>query len=159
MNRSVRPTEGIESVIATYGDTLFRLCLIQLGNAHDAEDALSETFLRYLQKSPPFVSTDHQKAWLIRVATNCCRDMLRLRNRRFTIPLEDVSAFATEASDRGLLEALMQLPETFRVVLVLHYVEGYTTEEIAPMIGKTPSAVKMRLKKGRALLKEVYGHE
>ena len=53
----------------------------------------------------------------------------------------------------------MTLPEKYKIVLMLHYVEGYSTKEIAEMIGKTSSAVKMCLQKGRALLKAAYGKE
>ena len=53
----------------------------------------------------------------------------------------------------------MTVPEKYRIVMLLHYVEGYPTDEIAQMIGKTPSAVKMRLQKGRKLLKKAYREE
>ena len=61
-----------------------------------------------------------------------------------------------ERSETGILDSLMLLPEKFRMVLFLYYVEEYGVQEIANMIGKTPSAVKMRLQKGRRLLKEAY---
>ena len=64
-----------------------------------------------------------------------------------------------DESDREIIDALMTLPEKYKVVLLLHYVEGYSTKEIAEMIDKTTSAVKMRLQKGRTLLKEAYGKE
>ena len=75
-------------------------------------------------------------------------------------------AFEDELTELGatdehalVLDALMALPEKFRLVLTLHYVEGYSTSEIAGMIGRTPSAVKMRLQKGRRLLEDTLGKE
>ena len=58
--------------------------------------------------------------------------------------------------DGEILEDLMSIPFKFKIVMILHYVEGYKVDEIAKIIGKTSSAVKMRLQKGRKLLKQEY---
>lgn len=158
-NTSVRPADGMETMMQTYGNMLFRLCLITLGNASDAEDAVQETFIKYLQKAPVFESAEHEKAWLITVATNQCRDMLRFRGRHPVVEIEEIKEFVGEASDSGILDVLMTLPDKFRTVLVLYYVEEYGIEEIAKIIGRTTSAVKMRLQKGRRLLREAYEKE
>lgn len=156
---SARPAGEIENVIEIYGNMLFRLCLVMLGNSDDAEDALQETFIKYLQKAPEFRDPEHEKAWLIKVATNKCRDMLRFKTRQQMVDIDVLNEFTNDSADSGILEALMTLPEKFRIVLVLYYVEEYSTEEIAEMIGKTKSAVKMRLQKGRRLLEEIYRKE
>ena len=130
-----------------------------LGNESDAEDAVQETFIRYLQKAPSFQSTEHQKAWLITVAANQCRDILRYRKRHPQIDIEEIREEPLPESDSGITEALMSLPEKYRLVLTLYYVEEYHVKDIAKMIGKTPSAVKMRLQKGRKLLEEQYRKE
>ena len=156
---SVRPTDDIENIMHTYGNMLFRLCLITLGNASDAEDAVSETLLKYLQKAPVFENTEHQKAWLITVARNKCRDILRFRNRHPMVNLEEINELAKTDSDSGILDALMTLPDKFRTVLILYYIEEYSVQEIAQILGKTASAVKMRLHKGRKLLRDAYGKE
>lgn len=148
-----------ERVIDDYGNILFRICLIMLGNSHDAEDAVQETLIKYLQKAPAFKEKEHEKAWLIKVASNKCRDMLRFRAGHMTTDIESIHEFIQDSSDSGILDALMTLPEKHRIVLVLYYVEQYKTEEIAEIIGKSTSAVKMRLQKGRRLLKEKYQRE
>lgn len=158
-NRSAQPAENIEQVMQIYGNMLFRLCLITLGSASDAEDAVQETMMKYLQKAPIFETAEHEKAWLITVATNKCRDMLRFRKRHPVAELDEIKSFTSETSDNGILDALMTLPDRFRTVLVLYYVEEYRIEEIARIIGKTASAVKMRLQKGRRLLREAYEKE
>jgi len=158
-NTSARPADGIEEVMNTYGNMLFRICLLTLGNATDAEDAVQDTLMKYLQKAPVFENAAHEKAWLITVATNCCRDMLRFRSRHPIVEMEEIYECAKETSDSGILDALMTLPDKFRTVLILHYVEQYSVEEIAGIIGKTASAVKMRLHKGRGLLREAYRKE
>ena len=148
-----------ERVIRAYGDTLFRLCLVMLGGEADAEDAVQETVMKYLQRAPSFADGEHEKAWLITVAKNQCRDMLRARQRRRQVSLEELTDEALDETDSGVLEALMALPERFRLVLVLYYVEQYRIEDIARIIQRTPSAVKMRLQKGRKLLGEKYRKE
>lgn len=156
---SARPADAIEKVLDTHGNSLYRLCLVMLRNPSDAEDAVQETILKYLQKAPAFRDAEHEKAWLIRVAVNHYRDLLRRQARHPQTALEDVCQAAAESADSGILEALMTLPEKYRIVLTLYYVEEYSVSEIAKTIGRTPSAVKMRLQKGRNLLKEAYQRE
>lgn len=154
-----RPASDLEAAVHSYGDLLFRLCLVMLGNDADAEDAVQETMLKYLQKAPSFASAGHERAWLITVAKNQCRDMLRSRRRQNELCLaygEDVSR---EIGDSGIMDALMALPEKYRLVLTLYYVEECPIEDIARVIRRTPSAVKMRLQKGRKLLREEYRKE
>jgi len=156
---SVQAHESVEALVQVYGDLLFRICFVMLGNAADAEDAVQETFIRYLQKAPSFENAGHRKAWLITTAKNRCRDMLRFRLRHPQTDIGYLQEMAAEPSENGILEALMSLPEKFRLVLTLYYVEEYRIEEIAQIIQKTPSAVKMRLQKGRRMLEEQYRKE
>lgn len=160
---SARPADEMEKIMHTYGDMLYRLCLVMLGNSSDAEDAIQETMLTYLQRTPTFRDAEHQKAWLITVATNKAKDILRFRTRHPVIStentVENLGNFTKDTSDSGILDALMTLPEKFRLVLVLYYVEQYSMEDIAKIIGRTTSAVKMRLQKGRKLLSETYRKE
>lgn len=158
-NASVRPTDGIEIIIDSYADMLFRICFVMLGNEADCEDAVQETFISYLQKAPVFEDSEHQKAWLITTAKNKCRDMLRFRSRHKQTDIEYLKELSSDPSDSGILEALMSLPENIRLVLTLYYVEGYRVEDIARIIQRTPSAVKMRLQKGRKLLEKKYREE
>lgn len=145
--------------VRIYGNILYRLCILMLKNQADAEDAVQDTFITYMIKAPQFKSKEHEKAWLITVATNKCRDILRKRMRFSDDSEKIISKIPADEEETATLEALMSLPEKFRIVMMLHYVEGYRVEEIAPMIGRTPSAVKMRLQKGRKLLKEAISAE
>lgn len=154
-----RQPDQVEAMIQKYGDMLFRTCLVMLQNQPDAEDAVQETVLKYMLKAPVFDSSEHEKAWLLKVATNHCRDLLRFRSRHPQVTLEQLTEYLTDPENSGILDALMTVPEKYRIVMLLHYVEGYPTDEIAQMIGKTPSAVKMRLQKGRKLLKKAYREE
>lgn len=160
---SVRPTDDVERVLRLHGNLLFRTSLIILGSAQDAEDVVQETMITYMQKAPDFENEEHEKAWLLTVLTNKCRDLQRAWMRHPMTDIEEIKEFVADNSkdgnENGILEALMTLPEKFRIVLLLYYVEGYRTEEIAKIIGRSASAVKMRLQKGRRLLEDVYRRE
>lgn len=153
---SARPADEMEEVVHTYGNMLFRLCFVTLGNESDAQDALQEVFIKYMLKAPEFKNEEHKKAWLLKVAANQCKDIFRAGKRHQTVNLDAIKEHMEESKENGILEALMTLPDKFRLVMFFYYVEEYEVQAIAGMIGKTPSAVKMRLQKGRKLLKEAY---
>ena len=148
---------GITAAVEEYGSMLYRICLVSLGNSADAEDAVQDAFLKYIQKAPAFESGEHEKAWLIRVAVNTCKDIIK--RRRPQIDIETVQQSAPLRESGEVMATLMSLPEKFRTVLVLHYVEGYSVKETAEITGKSLSAVKMRLQKARRLFEEAYFEE
>ena len=152
-------TESVRSAVDKYGDMLYRICIVMLQNSADAEDAVQETFIKYFTKAPEFTDAEHEKAWLITVATNRCRDMLRYRSRHETESEEVLNTYAVEKSDSGILEALMELSDKYRIIMILFYVEQYKIDEIADITGVSVSAVKMRLSRGRKLLEEKYRKE
>ena len=145
--------------VERYGDMLYRICLLTLRNSADAEDAVQETFIKYIQKSPEFNDGEHEKAWLITVATNKCRDMLRYRSRHQTESEELLLTYAIEKEESGILDALMELSEKYKTPLMLFYIDGYKIDEIAGIMGISVSAAKMRLSRGRKLLEEKYRKE
>ena len=145
--------------VEKYGDMLYRISLLILKNTADAEDAVQETFIKYFTKAPEFTDAEHEKAWLITVATNRCRDMLRYRSRHETESEKVLNTYAVEKSDSGRLEALMELSDKYRIIMILFYVEQYKIDEIADITGVSVSAVKMRLSRGRKLLDEKYRKE
>lgn len=158
MRSPVRLTgEQVEKAVEVYGDTLFRICLMMLCREQDAEDAVQETFLRYITKSPVFSDESHEKAWLITVAQNICRNMLRFRSRHPTVNPDELYDYCQESDDIGKLEFIMSLPETYKTVLYLFYAERYQTDEIARMLHISPAAVRKRLQYARQALQKEYG--
>ena len=145
--------------VEKYGNSLYRLCTVMLQNREDAQDAVQECFLRYITKAPDFKDSDHEKAWLIRVATNICKDMLRYRKHASLLSLDEIKAVSTSEDNAQILGMLMTLEEKYKAVLHLHYVEGYGTQEISSMLGISNSAVKKRLQRGREKLREIYEKE
>lgn len=143
-----------ESLYDQYGDMLFRVCFSILVSHSDAEDAVQDVFYKYITKKPLFSDEEHAKAWLIRVATNRCKDMLRSRKIRSAIPLEEIEEYEIEPEQGELLSHVFALPLKYREAIVLHHLEGYSVAQIAQTIGLSESAVKMRLARGRELLKK-----
>lgn len=157
-NLSLRPNdEEIENIVNTYSDMLFRLCFTILKNNQDAEDAVSDVFMKYISENRKFADEEHKKAWLISVATNRSRDMLKFYKIRRHLNLDDVAEYCGRSDDFEILSELFALPEKYRTVIHLYYVEGYKTAEIAKMLDISASAVRKRLQYGRDRLKIEYG--
>lgn len=144
-----------EIVIKKHSSMLFRICLVLLGDKYDAEDALQEAFWRYLRKAPQFHDQEHEKAWLIKVATNLCRDMRRFRWRCIPVTIDDIAEHAGVVDDRHteILALVMNLPQKHKEVILLYYVEGYGVKDIAGLLGISVSATKKRLQYARQKLK------
>lgn len=160
LQQSVRPTEtDVERIIDKYGNMLFKICLVILCNVHDAEDVVQDTVIKYLTKSPSFNDLEHEKAWLITVATNHCKNMRRFNFKRQHIDISDLQLYIRDEESYGLLELLMKLPDKYKTVLLLYYVEGYKVEEVAAILNISASAVKKRLQRGRDIIRERYGKE
>lgn len=151
MNRKDEP--DIRRVLQAYGNLLYRTAYLFLGNPHDVQDVLQEVLLRYMEKSPVFVSDDHEKAWLLRVTSNCCKDCLRFRKRHACIQPEQMPEFFSTPQDRQLLQELYMLPAKWKSILLLHYFEGYSVKEIAGILKLSENAVKKRLQRAREALK------
>ena len=143
----------IEYAMEKYSRMLLRVSYSILSNEQDAEDAIQETFIRYMTKAPLFRDSNHEKAWLIKVVTNVSRNMLRLRNRQNFHSDEELQSIGIDEENRGVFELIMQLPPKYRVVLDLYYIEGYKAREISAIVGISQVAVRKRLQYARTLLK------
>lgn len=145
--------EEIKELVDKYSSLIFRISYCILCNVYDAEDAVQETFLKYLTKAPEFKDEEHRKAWLIKVSANISKNMLIFRRRRDCLDIEDVANVDIMPNDYETFEIIMSLPAKYKVVMVLYYVEGYKSKEIANIIDISEEAVRKRLQKGRELLK------
>ena len=136
-----------------YAGDIFRLAYARTGQRADAEDVMQEVFVRLLRARPPFRDGEHARAWLLRVAANCANDWFRAPWRRREGPLTD-SLPAPEHEDGGVVEAVLALPAKYRTAVHLYYYEELSVAEIAKITGKSESAVKSRLFRARAMLRE-----
>ncbi|PQP81513.1 RNA polymerase subunit sigma-24 [Paenibacillus sp. PCH8] len=162
MQRSLpEPGDHVMNIYEAYADTLFRIAMVHLGRREDAEEATQDTFIKFIEKAPTFNDAEHQKAWLIRVITNHCKSLVGRGWRKREVKLEETDPLTTDSpEDQALIELVRSLPVKYRSVVHLFYYEDYPVREISDILQISESAVKMRLKRGRQLLKlELEGEE
>lgn len=154
--------EQAEHLVAQYGQTIYRLAYARTGSREDAEDITQETFLRLVRANPQFRDENHRKAWLLRVAANCASDLFRTPWRRKNRPLEEaeqIAAKGPEPEGSGVLEAVLSLPEDYRIPVHLFYYEGMSVAEIAEALGKREGAIRTRLFRARTMLRNKLSEE
>ena len=151
--------ENTIEVYDKYADSLYRLAYSMVLSTHDAEDIVHDVYAKYFTKHPHFRDEEHEKAWFLRVTVNQCHDFVRKQKHRTYTPLEEVITQADPKEDLGVLPAILALEEKYRAVLLMHYFEGYSVEEIALALHLSASAIKMRLSRGREQLKHQIGKE
>lgn len=148
---SNRPVDW-EALVAENETRLYRAALAILGSRQEAEDAVQDAFLRYLEKAPE--GLQDPGAWLMRVLVNRCRDMMRRAKVRSALPLwEDLPVPGPE--ERRELEELYALPPRDRAVIHLHYFEGWSVAQVAKILGLGEGAVRSRLFRARERLKKL----
>ena len=157
----MRSEEEANRAVDRYADLVRRLCMIHLKNHADTEDIFQTVFLKYALHTEPFADAEHEKAWLIRVTINACKDLLRSFFRRNTVPLEELTGQADKLTGQGqeVLAAVLALPQKERQVVYLHYYEGYTAPELSRLLGKNVNTIYTTLARARAHLKETLGGE
>lgn len=139
---------------------VYRLCYVYLQNAADAEDAVQTVFLKLFEASIRFEDSEHEKAWLITATKNHCRDRLRAWWKRGRVDwdtLPEPVAATSDADGGEVLAKLFALPEKYRIVLYLYYVEEYPVKEIAKMLGRNESTVRSQLERARNKFREELG--
>ena len=155
----MRSEQEVIGAIERYADTVRRICLTYLKSPHDTEDVFQTVFVKYALSSPVFDSAEHEKAWVIRVTINACKDWLKSLFRHRTVPLEEAREQASDlpAETVEVMDAIAALPERYRTVIYLHYYEGYTAEEIGCILHKNKNTVYTWLTRAKPLLKEALG--
>lgn len=160
----MRTSQDIEQTLSEYGPHVWRACALYFSCEADAEDAYQETFLRYaLADSTTFKNTEHKKAWLLRVATNICKDALKASSHK-AVPLErEITEQLADQSDAlsqpwsfssEAVSAMRALDDPPRTPLYLALCEGYSAPEIAEMVEAPLNTVYSWISRGKALLKE-----
>ena len=146
---------SVEMLIGKYRNNLYAAAFSICKNAQDAEDVVQDTFIQYWSQKREFESEQHIRAWLIRVAINKAKNKNNTFFRRNVLPLEDYMQTLTFESEESseLFEAVMDLSEKYRIVIHLFYYEDYSVNEIASILKLTQSNVKVRLSRGRLVLR------
>jgi len=151
--------QPVEVLIEKYKNNIYVIAFNVCKNAQDAEDVVQDTFIQYISIKKDFETEQHIRAWLIRVAINKAKNKNNTFFRRNTLPLEDyMETLIFESSESSelseLFETVMKLSEKYRVVIHLFYYEDYSVNEIADILKISVSNVKVRLSRGRRLLRE-----
>ncbi len=145
-----------ETVYSNYANMVYRLALSYLNHKEDAEDVVQDVFTKYMCGLHFPMDKEHEKAWFIRITINQCHDSLRRKKHRTHISLDEIEDFQGYEQEISftLQETLQNLPEKYKSVIILHYLEGFSVQEIAKICRISVSATKMRLSRGRELLKK-----
>lgn len=160
---TVSISQQAAQILDTYDDTILRYAYSYLHNRSDTEEVLQDTLIQFLKTRPVFESDEHEKAWLLRVAGNLCKNRLKYNSLRQTDELRE-ELIAEQREDLSFIwDAVQALPVQYREVIHLFYREGYSTREISQILGRKEATIRSDLSRGRGklkeLLKEAYDFE
>ncbi len=153
----------LEKLIEEHGDSIFRMCYLYLKDYHLAEDAVQETFIKAMKNYDSFKGQSNERTWLIRIAINTCKNMMRMRwfiGTSGEEQEESIGDFTGEIVEKATVsKAIMRLPEKDREVIILYYYQELKVREIAGLIGKSENVVLQRLRRARGKLKLILKKE
>lgn len=154
----LRTDKEIVEIYERHKLTVYRVCFAFMKNPADTEDVVQDTFYQLIKKGIPFESEEHEKAWLIRTATNLCKNVLRNWWRK-RINLENYDNFQGNGNIEidDTFNVVMGLPDKYKTVVYLYYYEGYTSVEISKILSKPQSTIRNYLHEARNVLRKRLG--
>ncbi len=140
-------------------DMIYKLAWAYCKDRYQADDVFQEVFFRYLKFHPRFKNPEHEKAWFIRTTINACKNLLKSKWNSDMVQLQEwdvEQAFCKGTGDafEELKEAVLNLPEKYRLPIHLYYYEEYSVREIAKLLRKSESTVQTQLQRGREKIKQ-----
>lgn len=155
----MRSEAEVSAAFDRYADIVRRICFMHLKSYSDVEDVFQEVFLKYALYRDTFENLEHEKAWIVRVCINQCKDVLGSFFVRKVTSLEDVNLepFSVDDGSHEVLDAVLRLPDKYRDVTYLFYYEGYSAVEIAKILGKNENTIYTWLARARSGLKAALG--
>lgn len=151
----LRSSVDVRRVMELYTPLVYRLAYARTGSHSDAEDICQEVFLTLARKNPDFEKEENRRAWLIRITVNRANSLWRTPwKRRVVLNDDSLKQYAEAPCDSTLADALAELRGDDRMLLQLHYFEGFKTDEIAAMLGRNPGTVRTQLMRARKRLKD-----
>lgn len=155
----MRNEQEVTKAIERYSDTVRRLCMLHLKNYADTEDIFQTVFLKYALSSVLFENEEHEKAWLIRVTINACKDLIKGFFRSHFVSIDDIVEQPADLppDNKEVLDAVCSLPSKYRDVIYLRYYEGYTAPEISRILGKNVNTIYTLLTRAKQILKRSLG--
>lgn len=157
----MKSEELLRCWIEAYSDEILRLCFLYLGDQAQAEDALQDTFIKAWRHMEDGHRILNEKAWLMRIAINTCKDYRRSAwfkhvDRRQALDELPPRLLHAASEDSSLTLAVMELPARYKQVILLYYYQGFTQQETAAALRLSPAAVFRRLRKAEALLRAAW---
>jgi len=165
-------TDAFTTLVDRHRRRVYNVCLRLLGNAEDAADAAQDTFVSVLTKLDRFRGDAAFTTWLHRIAVNACYDVTRSRRRQPMLRLAGDGSDQVDGSGpavpdpadelagtRDVLAALREIPEEFRVAVVLADIQDLPYDEIVKILDVPIGTVKSRVHRGRVALARAMGVE
>lgn len=151
--------QEVVRAVDKYADTVQRICYLHTDNGQDSDDIFQNVFLKYMTKSPDFQDDEHEKAWIIRVTINSCKDSFKSFFKKNTAALDSVKEQAAEEKEdlSYIREAVKKLPDNYKNVILLFYYEQYSAVEISKLLHKNVNTVYTWLSRAKDMLKEELG--
>lgn len=156
---------GFEETVEKYKGMVFGIAMTRLQNSADSDDVFSEVFLALFRRQPKVENEEHLRAWLIRTTLLCTKKLAsgrkKIQNHEASLEnssevLQIDNSFSLEtASQNTVYEAICNLPAKYKDVIFLYYIQGFTANEISQGLGLKGSTVRMRMSRGREMLKEM----
>lgn len=149
----------LEQMVRLYEKDLLRFCCLYLRDWSIAEDLVQEVFLKAYRNMASFRGECSEKTWLMRIATNCCRDYrrsawYRYMDKRISADMLPVSAERPSDEHIALTAAIMRLKPKYLEVVLLYFYQGYSMKEIAETLGVSEAAVSIRIRKAKQKLRD-----
>lgn len=153
------PAEA-QRFVSNYANPILRLCMTYSITREDAQDICQEIFLKLLEQKKEFTDREYEKAYILKMAINACKNLLKSAGRRRVVSMDQAERVpAPEGEDGELMELIQALPEHYGATVYLFYYEGYSLDEIAKLCSCTPAAARKRLSRSRKMLAEKLGVE
>ena len=154
----LRTDREIAELYERHKQMVYRVCFAYMKNIADTEDAVQSTFFQLIKAGPAFESAEHEKAWLIRTASNLCKNVLRnwWHKRDSLEDYENLQGGGAIETD-DVFGAVMGLPDRYKTVVYLYYYEGYDSAQIARILEKPQSTIRNHLHEARGVLREKLG--
>lgn len=157
-NSLLRTDKEIVQIYNRHVNTVYKICYMYLKNKYDAEDATQTVFIKLINYKKQFENEEHEKAWLIVTASNTCKNNLKYWWHKVT-KMESLDEVANLSKEDKTLSKILKLPNKYKLIIYMHYYEGYKTNEIALKLNMNDSTVRSYLKRGRNMLKQMIKEE
>ncbi|WP_141505258.1 sigma-70 family RNA polymerase sigma factor [Paenibacillus luteus] len=145
--------DDLTALVHRHADLMMRVAYTYLKNTADAQDVCQDVFIKLAKRSVVFSQAEHEKAWVIRVTINVCKDLLRSPWKKLFSPISESVRSIQNTSNQEVVACVLDLPAKYRIVIYLYYYEGYSTAEIAGLLKRNENTVRTQLKRARELLK------